>query len=61
MGYALSSRMMHRMKLFQSFLCHMGVYLGSGQITVPQQQLNHPQICTMIYQVGGKSVAQGMG
>jgi hypothetical protein len=50
-----------RVQLLHPLLCHMGIYLGRGQITVPQQHLHHPQVGTVIQQMGGKRVAQGMG
>ena len=46
------------MEFFHALAGDMGVDLGGGQVTVTQQQLNDPQICTVIQQVGCKSVTQ---
>ena len=48
------------MQLFQTGTCNMRINLRRRQITVTQQHLHYPQIGTMVEQVGGKGVPQGM-
>jgi len=43
---------------FQALARHVGVNLRGRQAGVPQQQLHHAQVSTMVDQVGGKGVAQ---
>jgi len=44
----------------ETFPGHVGIYLGSRQVTVPQQHLHHAQIGAMIHQVRCECVTQGM-
>jgi hypothetical protein len=39
----------------------MDVFLCSGEALMPQKLLNTPQVCAVIQEVCGKSMAQGMG
>ena len=48
------------MNLFQAFPRHMRINLRGRNIGVPQQQLHHTQIRTVIDQVGGEGVSQRM-
>ena len=50
--------MMLGMQLLEPFACHMGIDLRGGNIRMPQQQLHHAQISTMIDQMRGKSMSQ---
>src|SRR3990167_8333259 len=47
---ALPARMVLRMKRFEPLARHVGVDGGGGNIGVAQQQLYHPQICTVVEQ-----------
>lgn len=48
------------MQFLQAGSRHMGVYLGGREVTVAQEHLYHPQVGTMIKQMRGKRMAQGM-
>ena len=48
------------MNRFKALSSDMGVDLGGRDISMPQKQLDYPQIRPMIEQMGGKSMAQGM-
>jgi len=56
----LSARMMRRMQLFQPFPRHVCIDLRRRNICMAQQHLHHAQIRTVIEQVGGEGVAQGV-
>ena len=57
----LSSRMMLLMQRFQSCLRDMGVNLRGGKVGVAEEHLDHAQIGTVVEQVRGEGVAQGVG
>ncbi len=42
------------------FRCDMGVYLGRGNIHVPQHDLNRTKVRTAIQKMGGKGMAKRM-
>ena len=42
----------------QPFAGDVGIDLGCRQVAVAKQQLHHPQVGTMIQQVGGEGVTQ---
>jgi hypothetical protein len=59
-NFLLSSRMMHRMQCLQAFTRHMGVYLRRRNIRMSKQHLHYAQIGTMVEQVRGECVTQGV-
>ena len=58
LAVASAARMVLRMQQFEAFTRHMGVDGGSGNVCMPQQQLHHAQIGTVVQQVRGKGMAQ---
>jgi hypothetical protein len=48
------------MQLLQPLACDVGVDGGGGNIGMPQQHLHGTQIGTMVEQMGGKSMSQGV-
>jgi hypothetical protein len=52
--------MMLRMQRLQAFTRDMGVDGGGGNIGMTQQHLHSPQIGTMVQQMRGKGMAQGV-
>ncbi|MEY2891104.1 MAG: hypothetical protein RJA98_1012 [Pseudomonadota bacterium] len=54
-------RMMRRMQRLQPLPRHVRVDGGGGDVGVSQQHLHGAQIGTVVEQVGGKGVAQGVG
>ena len=52
--------MMLGVQFLHALARHMGIDLGCGQIAVAQQHLYDPEVGTMVQQVRGKSVAEGM-
>ncbi len=44
----LAPGMMGRMQRLHTTVRHMGIDLRGGQIAVPEQQLDHTQVCTVI-------------
>lgn len=44
--------------LLQSPVVDVGINLGGGNIGVPEKFLDHPQISSVLEEVGGKGVAQ---
>jgi len=46
---------------FEPLARHMGVNGGGGNIGVAQQHLDRAQIGTVVEQMGGKGMAQGVG
>ena len=55
-----TARVMLGVQFFQSLTCYVSIYLRGGQVTMTEQHLYHPQVCTVIEQVGGKGVPQRM-
>ena len=49
------------MQRLQAFTRDMGVDGGGGNIGMAQEHLNSPQIGTVVEQVRGKRMAQGVG
>ena len=49
------------MERLQAGARHVGVDLGGREIAVAEQQLHHAKIGTVVDQVGGEGVAQGVG
>ena len=45
------------MHVLKSLLSDMGINLGAGQVTMAQQQLNHPKIGAMVQKVRGKGMS----
>jgi hypothetical protein len=67
----LSSKALHLQKnsfswkssiinLPEDFAVHMGIYLGGGNITVPQEFLHNPEIRPVLQKMGSKGVPKGM-
>ena len=54
-------RVVLRVQGFQAFARDMGVDGRGRNIGMPQQHLHRAQICTVVEQMRGKSVAQGVG
>jgi hypothetical protein len=52
--------MMLIIKVTQALIGDMGVYLGCRDITVSEQHLYDPQICTVVQQMCRKGMAQGV-
>ena len=50
-----------RVQGFEAFARDMGVDGRGRNIGMPQQHLHRAQICTVVEQMRGKSVAQGVG
>lgn len=48
------------MQFLQAGSRDMGVDLGGREVAVAQEHLYHPQVGTMIKQMRGKRMAQGM-
>ena len=44
--------------LLQSPVVDVGINLGGGNVGVPEKFLDHPQISSVLEEVGGKGVAQ---
>ena len=43
------------------FRSKMGVYLGGGDIGMPQQLLDGPEVCAAAEHVSGETVSQSVG
>ena len=56
----LPPRMVAGVQFAQALARHVRVNGGRRNIGVAEQQLHHPQICTMVEQMGRERVAQGM-
>ena len=48
---------MRCVQFLQALLCHVGIDLRRGQVTVSQQHLHHAKISTMIHQMRCKGMA----
>ena len=48
------------MQCFETLACDVGINLGRGNVSVTQQQLNYPQVCTVVQQMGREGVAEDM-
>jgi hypothetical protein len=48
------------MQILEALARHMSIYLCGRQVTMPQQHLHHAQVGTMIQEMRGKGMAQGM-
>ena len=55
---ALAAGMMLGMQRFEPLPGNMGIDLRGGNICVPQQQLNHPQVRTVVEQVRREGMSQ---
>jgi predicted secreted protein len=53
--------MMPGMQFLQTLACHMSIYLRRREVTMTEQHLHHTQIRTVIEQVRGEGMPQGMG
>ena len=53
-----ASWMMPRVDDLEPFSCNVGVDLGGGYIAVPEQHLDHAEVCTVIEEVGCECVSQ---
>jgi len=56
----LPPRMMHRMQLLQPLPRHMRIDLRRRNIRMTQQHLHHAQVGTVVQQVRGEGVPQGV-
>ena len=59
-GLAQGARVRGSVDLPQRIGRHLGVDLRRGYRGVPQQFLDHPDVCTALKQVGGEGVPQGV-
>ena len=48
------------MQQLKPLLGHMGVDGGGGDVCMPQEHLDRPQVRSVIEQMGGKGVPQGV-
>ena len=48
------------MQFLQTLARHVSIYLRCRQVTMTEQHLHHAQIRTVIEQVRGEGMAQGM-
>ena len=53
--------MMAGMQFLQSLACYMSIYLRGREVTMTEQHLHHTQVSTVIEQVRGEGMTQGMG
>lgn len=49
------------MQILQPLLRHVCVYLCCGEICMPEQHLHHPEIRSVIQQMGSERMPQGVG